>query len=1068
MSSFEASGSIGDGRTGSVDTLYPSPSDVAEPPKKRRKTNNTPNQQDDKAVEDSPRPPNIADLRMVLEQAGVRNIFAVAEDEALQKKIVKGLLDQNSEAKKRRVPKDSIRASLCLLVLSDDETVGRSVAEYVRSGDFASVGTYTASMAQADGTPHSQWFRLAQNDVAIISIECLLDSLRCRTLTMSQIHSIVVSDPLPFSDAIAELGRFTRAADTHSRPRISAVIRGPGPGEKIPKTYSRVELYLGAKLLQVTHAELPRPPTPPPSENRDLEKKAAVASTSVFRYSRKKPDFWANIPPLPSRAGRLYPTIVSVGDLNGAHHAPILILTREPIPDLPSFTVFSTGLSATVQLKKAAPLDYNEEQLTALYGYTVRVCRVITNKPFSCSVDSLPYLVAPLSNNFNLYAAQQDPSVETQVDEHIPWDAVQVAADDFIVPLVPPEENTSRNEFAADAVVQDRRAEFTNRYFITKIRRDLTPLSKAEDSMREAEYANFLEYCADRIKDFQGLKNNRQPMVEVEVVPAMINHLNPTLKPTISAAKFPAKYLIPELCHKLTVPASVLRTALMMPSIMRRVDELLIVKELNMKLFSNSIHDDELLAALTSPAALAERDYERLELLGDAFLKYVASTYLFVTMPSAGEGDLHMVRQDIVSNQALLLCANELGLPTYILSKSFVTKLWEPLVQQPANEASTPTKPTTANDGEPPPAKRSKKQRQKDEQDFQWIGDKTVADVVEAIIGAAFLSGGQNVALKAMKTLNIAIPSVEQWSDFARINGRLPPPARNFVPLVDVKALEAIVRCEIKNRDIFAQALTHSSVHGPGYNGYERLEFLGDAILDFLVARYVFDSYPALSPAGLSLIKSAMISNETLAAFCVDVGLYSYFRHASPEVGSAISAYVDKINKAKRDEYASAEREGRLPGQYWLNTGPPKALSDIVESIVGGLYISDDFAESGVVKFFDTALKPFYDRHIRMQTLSLHPTSTLFDLLYSYGCQQHQIVKEEDAKPRRCDVVVHDVILASAEDHSIASASRLAAAYALDALDGDPEFMARTCDCRATQQSSKKTKKTQKAQLGYE
>lgn len=66
-----------------------------------------------------------------------------------------------------------------------------------------------------------------------------------------------------------------------------------------------------------------------------------------------------------------------------------------------------------------------------------------------------------------------------------------------------------------------------------------------------------------------------------------------------------------------------------------------------------------------------------------------------------------------------------------------------------------------------------------------------------------------------------------------------------------------------------------------------------------------------------------------------------------------------------------------------------------------------------------------------------------------------------------CIVIVHDVILASAEDHNVASASRLAATYALDALDGDPEFMTRTCDCRASQQS-KKAKKTQKAQFGYE
>lgn len=91
---------------------------------------------------------------------------------------------------------------------------------------------------------------------------------------------------------------------------------------------------------------------------------------------------------------------------------------------------------------------------------------------------------------------------------------------------------------------------------------------------------------------------------------------------------------------------------------------------------------------------------------GDAFLKYVASMYLFVTLPSAGEGDLHMVRQDIISNKALLNGASELGLPMYIHSKPFVAKVWEPVVLPSANEpptpAGTPAKVTAGNDGEPP------------------------------------------------------------------------------------------------------------------------------------------------------------------------------------------------------------------------------------------------------------------------------------------------------------------------------------------------------------------------------
>ena len=57
-----------------------------------------------------------------------------------------------------------------------------------------------------------------------------------------------------------------------------------------------------------------------------------------------------------------------------------------------------------------------------------------------------------------------------------------------------------------------------------------------------------------------------------------------------------------------------------------------------------------------------------------------------------------------------------------------------------------------------------------------------------------------------------------------------------------------------------------------------------------------------------------------------------------------------------------------------------------------------------------------------------------------------------------CVVVVHDVILASGDDVNPTTAARRASFSALDALEGDPEFMTRTCDCR-THQSHKKTRK---------
>lgn len=59
-----------------------------------------------------------------------------------------------------------------------------------------------------------------------------------------------------------------------------------------------------------------------------------------------------------------------------------------------------------------------------------------------------------------------------------------------------------------------------------------------------------------------------------------------------------------------------MRTSTLLPSVLRRLDDLLLVKELNAKIFGNWIDESHLHAAITAPSASAEFDYERLELLG--------------------------------------------------------------------------------------------------------------------------------------------------------------------------------------------------------------------------------------------------------------------------------------------------------------------------------------------------------------------------------------------------------------------------------------------------------------------
>lgn len=82
-----------------------------------------------------------------------------------------------------------------------------------------------------------------------------------------------------------------------------------------------------------------------------------------------------------------------------------------------------------------------------------------------------------------------------------------------------------------------------------------------------------------------------------------------------------------------------------------------------------------------------------------------------------------------------------------------------------------------------------------------------VADVAEAVIGAAFITGGREVALKVTKALKIPVPHMNRWSDFGR--KALAPSAEVTAKLRDgsVEAVEAIIGHKIKRPHLLAQAL---------------------------------------------------------------------------------------------------------------------------------------------------------------------------------------------------------------------------------------------------------------------
>lgn len=764
-------------------------------------------------------------------------------------------------------------------------------------------------------------------------------------------------------------------------------------------------------------------------------------------YPRKRTPFWSNSLRLFSH--KWFPVILHVQGRE--KHAPMLLLTRQPLPHMPACRLFIEGVPTVVQNARAAPVEISADHLHALQLFTIRICRAVLNKPFACSADDVVYLFAPLRS---CVTGNLQSTGLRRILDYVPWDVVFLAGKEWAVRFDP---DFGSLQGVEDMVVQDRMVEFTRRYYALRLRQDLTPLSKPEDSPREAGYSNFVEYCKARRKGFDGLRDYQQPMIEVAKIAGVSNHLNPVFQPLAVPTRAGAKYLIPELSAKSTIPASTFRTALVLPSVMRRIEDFLIVQELNAVFFNHSIYEEHLFAAISAPSAGYEVDYERLELFGDAFLKYLASIYVFVMHPSQ-HGVVHAARQCIISNEVLMQSAVRSGLPQFIQGKPFSYKLWHPpnftADSFPGSNFVGDENANSERGG------TARKKKSHDESVTQWLGDKTIADVVEAIIGAAYLSGGQETALQAVKSMQVPIPNVEQWDDFRRKACPPPPDPTALLRAGSVEAVEAITGRQNSNPHILGWALIHPSIDGNGAEYNEQLEFIGDAILDFMVVRYIVGRYGKLSPGAMTMLKVAMVSNSALAALCVSSGLYRHLHYDSHSLARSFEAYVKKVEAWRLEETKIAAQNDRSPGQYWLDIESPKALSDLVESIIGALFIQDGYQLAGTEIFFNKVLRPFYDRYVTLKTLSHHPTKILSDLLQKHGCQQFELVKETcDAKQEaQCDVVVHEIILASATASTVHAAGRAASLAALDALEGDANFMNGTCTCRSSSRGKRARK----------
>ncbi|GLJ31492.1 hypothetical protein SUGI_0631970 [Cryptomeria japonica] len=378
----------------------------------------------------------------------------------------------------------------------------------------------------------------------------------------------------------------------------------------------------------------------------------------------------------------------------------------------------------------------------------------------------------------------------------------------------------------------------------------------------QQRYDNYSQYFEKR--HGKKLEYSNQPLLRVKHAKQPRNFLTKhQVQPVENEGTFVE--LPPELCLNLDVSSSVMKSLCLVPSVMRRLISLMLASQLNKTIREERpecppVSLQLIMEAITSHKCLECYSYERLELLGDSFLKYATSLHLFMKYENGDEGELSSRRAVAVCNKTLHGLALHRNLQGYIIDEQFDVRKWV----APGLFCRSIV-PCSCNLEDPNSLQTGKVC----DKGHRWIHSKTISDVLEALIGAHLIGGGTKAALEFMRWMNIEVDIEDKSIDIACNRSFDYPSALE----TNLDELQSLLDYQFKNKHLLVEALTHASANGGC--SYQRSEFLGDSVLDLLITQHLYSTYQESSQGTLSDLRQVLgdILESISGAILVDTQL---------------------------------------------------------------------------------------------------------------------------------------------------------------------------------------------------